>query len=329
MRRLTFVLVAPIILVTASQMAAQTRAEARQFYQGRRGPEQSDTISRKIRLGRDGRVSVQNISGQITVTTGPGDEVSIDAVKRTRGDRSGLGRVDVVIEEHAGRVDVRTEHKSWLRGDDVSVDYTIVVPESAAVEARSVSGNIRVTGAKGSVRMDTVSGNVVAVNVPRVEHARTVSGNVDLAGIATDGDVSATSISGNVHADGIKARELELSTVSGEISLRDAACDRMNAHSISGSIEYTGTLVKNGRYEVNSHSGAVRFILAGGIGFELSATSFSGSVRSDYPMTIGGQGRPEIRGRRGPGNGIQATFGDGSAALNLRTFSGDIAILKK
>ena len=131
--RLRFVLVAPIVLLTAASVAAQTRAEARQFYQGRRGPEQSDSLSRRIRLGRDGRVSIQNISGQITVTTGPGDEVSIDAVKRSRGDRSSLGRVDIIIEEHAGRIDVRTEHRSWPRGDDVSVDYTIVVPESAAV----------------------------------------------------------------------------------------------------------------------------------------------------------------------------------------------------
>src|SRR5262245_58735213 len=54
-------------------------------YQGRdRGPEQTDRFSRKVRLGRDGRVSIQNIAGDITVTAGSGDEVSIDAVKRDR-----------------------------------------------------------------------------------------------------------------------------------------------------------------------------------------------------------------------------------------------------
>src|SRR5438445_3981342 len=59
-------------------------------YQGRGGPEQTERFSRRIRLGRDGRVSISNISGDITITGGSGDELSIEAVKRTRGDRSQL-----------------------------------------------------------------------------------------------------------------------------------------------------------------------------------------------------------------------------------------------
>src|SRR4051812_48546282 len=58
-------------------------------YQGRdRGAEQTERFSRKVKVGRDGRVSIANIAGDIIVTGGSGDEVSIEAVKRTRGDRS-------------------------------------------------------------------------------------------------------------------------------------------------------------------------------------------------------------------------------------------------
>lgn len=79
-------------------------------YQGRdRGPEQTERFSRRVKIGRDGRVSVGNISGDITVTAGSGDEVTIDAVKRARGDQSQLGLVRIVVEDRAGRVDVRTE----------------------------------------------------------------------------------------------------------------------------------------------------------------------------------------------------------------------------
>ena len=87
---------------------------------------------------------------------------------------------------------------------------------------------------------------------------------------------------------------------------------------------------------MNSHSGSVRFTLAGNISFTLDAASFSGSVRSDYALTIGGDKNPEIRLGRGRGRGrglrnesLQATFGDGTAALTLRTFSGDVVIAKK
>src|SRR5580765_3790233 len=91
----------------AQQAYRRAMAEARELYQGRRGPEQSDTFSRKYRIGRDGRVSIQNVAGEISVSVGPGEDVSIEAVKRTRGDRSELNRVDVIVEEHAGRVDIR------------------------------------------------------------------------------------------------------------------------------------------------------------------------------------------------------------------------------
>ena len=80
---------------------------------------------------------------------------------------------------------------------------------------------------------------------------------------------------------------------------------------------------------MNSHSGNVRFTLGDNTGFELNAGSFSGSVRSDYPMTVGGEKSPEIRRGRGPRReSLQSTFGDGSASLNLHTFSGNITIAK-
>src|SRR5438128_424012 len=67
------------------------RAARTGAYQGRdRGPEQTERFTRKVKLGRDGRVSIGNISGSIVVTGGSGDEVTIDAVKRARGDQSQL-----------------------------------------------------------------------------------------------------------------------------------------------------------------------------------------------------------------------------------------------
>ena len=45
-------------------------------YQGRNnGPEQTERFSRKVKIGRDGRFSLSNISGDIVVTGGGGDEV--------------------------------------------------------------------------------------------------------------------------------------------------------------------------------------------------------------------------------------------------------------
>jgi DUF4097 and DUF4098 domain-containing protein YvlB len=299
-------------------------------YQGRnRGPEQTERVSRRFRIGRDGRVSVANVAGDITVTGGSGEEVSIEAVKRTRGGRGDLSRVRIDIEERPGRVEVRTEYeRDWSdRSGNVEVDYTVTLPSSAAVDVKSVSGTVRLSNVQGAVRAESVSGDVITTSTPRLELAKTVSGDVSVSGVTTGGDLSASSVSGSVSAKGLKVRGLDLGSVSGNVIITDAACDRIEGKTVSGNIEYAGSLVNAGRYTINSHSGSIRLMLTGSTGFELIANTFSGNVRSDLPVTIGGS--RDNRRRFGPGRAIRGTFGDGSASLTIRTFSGDIVIEKR
>jgi Putative adhesin len=319
----------PRVVVREVVRVASARA-----YQGRSaGQDQTERVSRKVRVGRDGRVTIANISGDIVVTGGGGDEVSIEAVKRTRGDRSELANVEVVVEERAGRVDIRAEHgrsDRGRRGDSASVDFTVTVPASASVDVHSVSGSVKVSGVRGSVRAESVSGNVTTSDTPSLELAKSISGDVSLTGAAAEGDLSAGSVSGNITAKGLKARGLDLNSVSGDVLLTDVSCERLTIKSVSGDIEYTGSIVRTGRYEINTHSGGVRLTLSNPPGFELNANSFSGTVRSDLPLTIGGDssGDRSSRGRREMHN-MRATFGDGSATLNIHTFSGEIVIAKR
>jgi len=260
------------------------------------------------------------------VTGGSGDEVSIEAIKRTRGDKSELGSVQITVDERAGRVDVRTEHSG--RNDHVSVDYTLTVPTAAAIEIHSISGTPKVTNVQGPVRAETISGDVTTSGSPHVEVAKSVSGNVELTGGAVDGEMTASTISGDVRARGVKARALALGSVSGDVAVTDAACERLEVKSVSGNVEYSAPLARGGSYNLNSHSGTIRVILVGDTGFELNADTFSGSIHSDIPLTLGASARDDRR-RFGPGRRTRATFGDGSAALTVRTFSGDINISKR
>jgi DUF4097 and DUF4098 domain-containing protein YvlB len=302
-------------------------------YQGRdRGPEQTDRFSAKYKIGRDGRFSLSNISGDIVVTGGGGDEVSVEATKRARGDRSALGDVRIQADSGAGRVDIRTEYPR-MSHTNVSVDYTVTVPNGASVELHSISGTVKVTGVRGNVRIETVSGGVTASDTPNVELAKTVSGDVSLSGISTDGNVTAGTVSGTVSAKGLKAKRLDLSSVSGDITLSDVNVTSVHAKSVSGGFEYTGTIQKGGDYDVNVHSGTIRFALSNPSGFYLNADSFSGSIRTDFPVTIGGTATRDDSDRNSRrmrmGQSIRGSNGDGSATLTLRTFSGSIVIAKR
>jgi DUF4097 and DUF4098 domain-containing protein YvlB len=297
-------------------------------YQGRgRGAEQTERFSRKVRIGRDGRFSIANIAGNITITGGSGDEVSIEAVKRTRGDGGQLASVHILVDERPGRVDVKTEHTG--RNDRVSVDYTVIVPASASVDANSVSGNVKVTSVQGAVRAETISGTITTASTPKLQSAKSVSGDVDLTDASPDAELNASSVSGAVRAKGLKARSLELGTVSGDVALSDVTCERLGVRSVSGSVEYIGALTNRGRYEINSHSGSIRLTLSSDVGFELTANSFSGSIRSDLPLTLGSSSGQNDRRRPGLNRATHGVFGDGSATLLIRTFSGDIVIAKR
>jgi hypothetical protein len=288
------------------------------------GVERTERFSRRLRLASGGSVAVANIAGSIAIAGASGDEVSIEATKRTRCDASELSLVTIVVDERGGRLDVKTEYPRSRDSGGVSVDFVITVPARAPAEARSVSGDIRIERVRGAVRAETVSGDVTAVGVAELELAKSVSGDVDLTGADEAADLTAGSVSGDVRARNIRARSLNVNTVSGSVTLADVATGRLAAKSMSGDMNYSGSLARAGRYELTTHSGDVRLTLRPDTGFELDASTFSGSIRSELPLTLSGDIRP-----RGARNAIMhATFGDGSAALTIRTFSGGIVITR-
>ena len=290
--------------------------------QDRRGPEESERISRKVRIGGNGRFTLANISGDVVVSSGSGDEVSIEAVKRTTGGRGELANLLVEIDDRPGRVDVRTRHTA--RRSRGSVDYTVTVPRDATVEISSISGNVRVLNLRGALRAQSVSGTVSVSGSTNVEFAKSISGDVELSGSAPDGRLAGSTVSGTVRARDLKARALAVSAISGDADVSNVETDRLEMKTVSGDVIFAGAAARNGRYDFNAHSGNVRLTLIGSAGFELTASTFSGSIRSDLPATIN-----DTRRRRGPGRTLHAVVGDGGGTLSVSTFSGGIVIRRQ
>ncbi len=291
-------------------------------------PELTDKISKSFKVGPSGTLDISNVSGEVIISAGGTDTIVIDAVKRYRGAAADAKRqfAQTTIEmiEGAGRVEVKTVYT--VRNTRVSVDYTVTAPAGTAVFAHSVSGDVRVTNIKGEVRADTVSGDVTAVGTPGATLVRTVSGDASASGIDHANELRVSSVSGTATLTGAKVRSVDADSISGDVIMSDVTSERATAKSISGDITFSGPLAKAGRYQLQSQSGEIRLTLASGSAFELDASTFSGSVRSDFPVTvppgqpIGGQGmRKTLRG----------IVGSGGATLSLRSFSGDITIARK
>jgi hypothetical protein len=308
------------------------------YQESRQGPETTDRFSGVYKIDGEGAVDLTQIAGDVRVVTGRANEVRVEAIKRVRHRdpdeaKRLLNALRIEVTHVGNRVEVRTVYpratgsRSWNGG----VDYTITVPQNAAASMKTVSGNVSVNGVRGEVRAETVSGDVEVTQTPNLAVAKTVSGDVRARDIAANSLIMGT-VSGTVFATALKVRTLDATSISGNLQLSDLAVERLTAKTVSGDIEFDGHLARGGRYEFHAHSGNVRLILpANTSGFEIDASTFNGSVRSDFPVTIrstsadrNGNGRRTTTNRA-----IRGSFGDGGAILSLRSFSGNVAITRK
>ena len=297
--------------------------------------EQTERFTRTLKVGSNGEITLGNISGDITVTRGGGNEATLEVIKTARARTTDeakelLGLVQIDIMERGGRAEVKTRYpqEEWRRYNrrnvNVSVTLNLAAPAGTRVSVNSVSGNVSATDITGDVSLESVSGSVRIANGGRVAAAKSVSGNVEVINTQIEGQLEASSVSGNVIVRDVKARRVELGSVSGNVVAHGVDSDRLEAQTVSGDVEFEGALARNGRYELSSHSGSVKAAVAGNVGFELEASSFSGSVRSDIPLKSRSSGPPRRREQS-----LQGVYGDGSAILELTTFSGSIVVTKR
>ena len=314
----------------------RTVAAAYQRRENNNREEQVERTTKTLKLSANGLLGLANIAGDILVTRGSGSEATVEIVKTARGRdvadaREQLQLVQVEVTERGGRADVRTRYpgddasrRNNRRNFNVSVAYNVTAPAGTRISVESISGNVKVTDIRGEVSANTVSGDVRISGAGRVTGAKSISGTVDISDAQVDGGLESSSVSGDVILRRVTARRIDASSVSGNIRLEELQSDRVSGNTTSGSVAFSGALARSGRYELNSFSGEIRLVLSGTTGFEVDANSFSGDVRSDLPITT--RGEPGRRGRRTVLNG---TYGDGSAILDLTTFSGSIVISKR
>jgi len=313
-RKSTAVLTAVMILgVFAGVLSAKERYE--------------EKFARTESLDRDGSVSIHNVSGMIRVRSWDKSEVRIDAVKTSEASslekaRENAGRVtiEVVKQGKILRIETKYPDGKLFRNNNlnVRVDYVVSIPDQAALRVKNVSGDIDLETIGGSLEVDEVSGDVRIVKALQSVDCRTVNGSIHVR--ESGGDANLHTISGTITAEAVKG-SVEAETVSGDILLRDVReAKTIRAKTISGGIECAGDILPGGRYSFDALSGGISITLPASASFDLEAETFSGSIQTDFPVTMSGKLSPkELRG----------TVGNGGASLRIKCFSGTVRLRKK
>jgi hypothetical protein len=293
--------------------------------------QEREEIRRSFALNPGGTVSLENISGDIKLSSWSGTEAEIVAVKTGPADQ--LKSVEISISAQPSRLSVKTVYPR--QNNRVSVSYDVKVPRSVNLDSvKSVSGSITITDIDGRVIGRSVSGNVEAQNISRETSLETVSGSVSAAGTRNraslrsvsgdvvadniDGDLDAKSVSGDVRVGRVMGH-LNAESISGGVKVTGGNMADLQASTVSGDIYFDGGLNEGGRYELKSHSGAVTMNLPADSKFSLQVSTFSGSIKSDFD--IKGNGSSEKKT-------LSGIVGGGGPTVELRSFSGSIRIRK-
>jgi DUF4097 and DUF4098 domain-containing protein YvlB len=137
--------------------------------------EDTDKVSKTLKLAPGGTLRLNSFSGRVTITPNDKDEVTIDAVRH--GDRDWLDRYKLEIYSEGSSTVVVKENQrdnsswfSWSRRNRVvETDFDIKVPRKTDLNVQVFSAAVNVTGIEGShrvhtfssrVRLDDVSGNL-------------------------------------------------------------------------------------------------------------------------------------------------------------------------
>ena len=200
-----------------------------------------------------------------------------------------------------------------------------------------VTAEIQVpAGFDGILRVGSGSGRLEAEGVSAGSlDIRLASGSLH-AGSLRAGQMSLRTASGGLTVDSLQAEELTLRAISGSIRGGGLTADRTDVKSASGRTvldDVSGSLVLDGSsgsvaivftspgdlIDVKVASGSIDLTLPAGTGFSLDASSSSGRVDSDFPVTVTGSlGRNKIIGDAGSPGGRTVRLRTASGSIDLR-----------
>jgi len=190
---------------------------------------------------------------------------------------------------------------------DVDGDLNIDVV-SASVEAERTAGSLIVDTGSGSV---TLRGNRGDISVD------TGSGRVELSDLSGS-RLKVDTGSGGIAGRNIQAEDLLLGTGSGRVGLDDVRSGSISIDTGSGGV-HVGLLSAPSSLLVDTGSGGVTIMGPADLGARVELETGSGSIQSDYAMTIANKDHGYIRGTIGDGRGrIKVDTGSGGVSLRQR-----------
>jgi DUF4097 and DUF4098 domain-containing protein YvlB len=270
-------------------------------------------ITKRANVAPDATIEVSNVQGSVRITAWDKNEVELVAELESDKD-------ELEFEASTRMVRIEVDRPDGRYGRDHSeANLTLRVPQGAHVIADTVSADITVGGVRGEQELESVSGTVGTQAYDAPVKASSVSGDVTVTGSGGKAAVRTDNVSGTSTVTGVRG-SLEGEVVSGEIHATIAAADRIELSSVSGDITVNAELTPTARVEMESVSGVITLKVKPPVNADFDIESFSGDIENCFG--------PKARdtSKYTPGSELSFTQGKGGARVELQTLSGEISV---
>lgn len=264
-------------------------------------------IDTAFAFDKNGSVHLTLMSGDIVVTGSTRNEIRIRATSDDDNIRFSGSSSRVTLEVGGSR-----------RSSDAR--FEVSVPLGVRVSAQTMSGDISIRGTRGAVDVHTQNGDIDLDDVTTRLEASSLSGDVTARNI--NGDVTIKSTNGEVLLSDVHGA-VDVSSVSGDIDLRGITAKTVRAKTTSGDVRFGGAIDPGGRYDLVSHSGDIGLRIPRDASAQLTVSTWSGTVDSEFPITLkpGDHSISVTKSKR-----YTFEIGAGGARITVEAFSGDITI---
>ena len=276
-------------------------------------------FERKFQVSSGADLQVFTRSGDITLHSGPAGTISI--VGRIHvGDRWFTGGRKSEVEEIEKNPPVQQSGNfvriDYVNHTNISIDYEITAPPDTKVRTKSGSGDQTVDGMQAGVEVETGSGDVRFRDVSGEMRVHTGSGNIEARNAS--GPLEARAGSGDITLEEKAKGDVRIETGSGNVEAHGVN-GGLSASTGSGDVRVEG--IPANSWTIKTGSGNAELRLPQDASFDLDASSSSGNLEVNHPVTTTVQGR--VTDSR---KSVRGKVRNGGPEVTVHTGSGNIRI---
>jgi DUF4097 and DUF4098 domain-containing protein YvlB len=259
----------------------------------------------------DGVVEIENLAGSVKVVGWA------ETAVRVTGTLAAGAELDFQASGERTQIEVEVDDDNPI---EAVSDLEVHVPAGSHVEIGGVRLDIEVAGVTGSVEAETVDGSILHTGAAKEVALQSVTGTVDVTDAR--GLIQAETVNGAIHIRS-SSGQLEAATVNGELVVTDGPFDRVALESVAGTVRYEADLTAQARLDVETVSGSVEIFVASDINVDVSISTFSGGIDSEFDI-----GTIEQESFL-PAKELTFSTGAGGARITVETLSGRVHLRKR